>query len=634
MARLLKLDNVSKSFGAFELLEDISLGMEEGARLGIVGANGCGKTTLLKIIAGIEEYDRGSIYLAPFTDIEYLDQMPMKASSLTLMEEMLTVFEPLIKMEEEIRALEHKMEGSYDEELLTRYGELSEKFGELGGYRYMSDIRGVLTGLSFTQQEYDKPVSVMSGGERTRAALGKMLLKKPRLMLLDEPTNHLDLNAIRFLENYIKSCSSSFIVVSHDRYFMDEICTDIVEIEQRSALSFRGNYSDYRSKKTQLNDIMEKQYTLQQREIKRLQGIIDELKSFNREKSVRAARSKEKQLERIKLVTSPFRQSKMHVTFSAQRQSGNDVVKAEELAKSFDGETLFSSLNLDIKRGQRVGIIGPNGCGKTTLLKIIAGMERADDGEVILGSKVSVGYYDQNVSRIHGEKDVLTEVYDDFPYMDIGEIRNILGAFLFKGDDVFKKCSSLSGGEKARVMLAKLMLGHDNLLLLDEPTNHLDTDSKEILEDALDEYDATVIFVSHDRYFINSVATNVLSFEDGDVNLYEGGYDDYLSEKERLKELARLKEEGLTKPLTKTAQEKNLKKEKEARKESSRIKGRMKEIEKEITLHEEEIALLEEKMGLPETYKDPALAKEISSRYEELKEKIDLLFAEWDELSQ
>ena len=505
-----------------------------------------------------------------------------------------------------------------------------DEFERKGGYRFRSDIKGVLRGLGFLPEEFDKPVSECSGGQRTRIAIAKILLQKPDIMLLDEPTNHLDIHVVRWLENHLNNYNGTVLVISHDRYFLDNVCTAIAEIENKGLLYFEGNYTEYYEKKQKLKEVMAKQYSLQQREIKRLQEIIDQFKSYNREKSLKQARSREKQLNKIKLMTTPFREEAINVSFKVDRESGNDVLFVEDISKTYSNHTLFENFSMHVRKGDRIAVIGENGCGKSTLLKIIKGIVQPDTGEIRYGSRVSTGYYDQSVATLDANKDILSEIYDEFPNYELSRLRKIAGVFLFKGDDVFKKISLLSGGEKARVMLMKLMLRHDNLLLLDEPTNHLDMESKAVLENALDDYDGTIIAVSHDRYFINRIADYVYVMENGTITKYIGNYDDYIEKISSAEDV----DDANQQTMTKTALEKQQKKEKQNLNIIKQQKKRIKELEAEIETLEAKKTETEALLADESVYKNSEKAKEISAEYEQICSRLDEASEEWLELSE
>ncbi|MBE5817593.1 MAG: ABC-F family ATP-binding cassette domain-containing protein [Clostridiales bacterium] len=626
---ILQLNAIKKEFADEILFENIDLRVEKGAKIGFVGVNGSGKTTLFKIIAGVTEQTTGNVTFPNGTTIGYLEQHPLIDSDESIMDTLLHVFDDLIELENKLRLQEEKItviptaSPEYEKEM-SLYGDMLDKFDDRGGYRYKSDIKGVLKGLGFEVEEFDKEVSECSGGQRTRIAIARILLEKPDIMLLDEPTNHLDLKVVRWLENHLNNYDGTVLVISHDRYFLDNVCDGIAEMENGGLLYFDGNYSEYYEKKVKLNEMIEKQYNLQQREIKRLQGIIDTFKSYNREKSIKQARSREKQLNKIKLVTSPFRNETIRMAFEIDRESGNDVIFADDISKTFGTRTLFENFSMHVIKGDRIAIIGDNGCGKSTLLKIIKGIVQPDTGEIRFGSRVSVGYYDQSIGTLNQSKTILDEIYDDFPELEITYIRKIAGVFLFKGDDVFKTIDSLSGGEKARVMLIKLMLNHDNLLLLDEPTNHLDMASKEILEAALDDYEGTLIAVSHDRYFINRFAEHVYAMENGVITKYIGNYDDYI---EKITDQEEEDEES--QGLTKTALQKIAKKEKENQNKIKEQKNKIKELEKQIDELESKKQQLEARLADEEVYSNSDLARSVNTEYESTVKLLEEISEEW-----
>lgn len=631
---ILQLNGIKKEFGEDILFENVDLRVEKGDKIGFVGVNGSGKTTLFKIIADKMSSESGNVTFPAGTTIGYLEQHPLIMSNETIMDTLLHVFDDLILLESKLRMQEEKItellpENENYEKEMNLYGDMLESFEMKGGYRFRSDIKGVLRGLGFTADEFDKKVNECSGGQRTRIAIAQILLEKPDIMLLDEPTNHLDLKVVRWLENHLNNYDGTVLVISHDRYFLDNVCTRIAELENRGLLLFDGNYSEYYEKKQALNEMIEKQYNLQQREIKRLQDIIDTFKSYNREKSLKQARSREKQLNKIKLVTSPFRNQSIKMSFEVDRESGNDVLFVDEVSKTFGNRKLFEKFSMHVVKGDRIAVIGDNGCGKSTLLKIIKGIVQPDEGEIRYGSRVSVGYYDQSIGTLNPNKDILTEIYDDFPNLELTYIRKIAGIFLFKGDDVFKTIDSLSGGEKARVMLIKLMLNHDNLLLLDEPTNHLDMASKEILENALEDYEGTLIVVSHDRYFINRIADHVYAMENGIITKYIGNYDDYI---EKISESEAEKDDDAP-VMTKTAMQKLAKKEKENQYQEKARKKKIKELEQQMEDLDAKKIEIEERLASEAVYTDNLLAKQVNAEYENICKELDRVSDEWLELT-
>lgn len=531
---VLSCNNIYKSFGTTEILKSVSFHVNEREKVAIVGINGAGKSTLLKIIIGELSPDDGDVILSKGSTIGYLAQHQDLLSDNTIYEEMSTVKQDVIELNNRIRELEVSMkhvQGDELEQMLKTYTRLTHEFEIQNGYAYKSEVIGILKGLGFSEEDFDKKVDTLSGGQKTRISLGKLLLSKPDILLLDEPTNHLDLISIAWLETFLINYSGAVVVVAHDRYFLDKVVTKVIEIDQHKAQTFDGNYSDYVYKKSMQRNAELKAFINQQREIKHQEEVITKLKSFNREKSIKRAESREKMLDKIERLEKPKENTQMHFSLEPRIVSGNDVISVEELSKSYDSLELFYDLSFDIKRGEKVAIIGNNGTGKTTILKIITGSVGADGGEIKLGSKVHIGYYDQEMQVLNPEKTLFDELQDTYPHLDNTAVRNILAAFLFTEDDVFKKVKDISGGERGRVSLAKLMLSEANFLILDEPTNHLDMESKEILENVLNSYSGTILYVSHDRYFINKTATRILDLTEGQLLNYIGDYDYYLEKK-------------------------------------------------------------------------------------------------------
>ena len=533
---ILSCSNICKSFGENDILKQVSFHIEDHEKAAIVGINGAGKSTLLKILIGKLSADDGVVTWAKGASIGYLAQHQDLEGAETIYDALLEVKKPLIQMEERIRSLELEMKSASGDELeakFSEYSRLNHEFEMADGYSYQSEITGVLKGLGFTEDEFSKPITALSGGQKTRVSLGKLLLTKPDILLLDEPTNHLDMESIAWLETYLRNYSGAVIIVAHDRYFLDRVVTKVIELDMGHCTVFSGNYSAYSDKKAMLRDAAIRAYLNQQQEIRHQEAVIAKLKSFNREKSIKRAESREKMLDKIDRLEKPVQTNdSMDIRLEPDVVSGNDVLTVTDLSKSFDTQTLFTNVDFEIKRGERVAIIGNNGTGKTTLLKIINGIIPADSGQIRLGSKVHIGYYDQEHQVLHMDKTLFQEIQDTYPNMNNTQIRNTLAAFLFTGDDVFKLIRDLSGGERGRVSLAKLMLSDANFLLLDEPTNHLDITSKEILESALNRYTGTVLYVSHDRYFINRTATRILDLTNGSFINYIGNYDYYLEKKE------------------------------------------------------------------------------------------------------
>ena len=535
---ILSCQGISKSFGEKVILEDASFHIEEREKAALIGNNGAGKTTLLRIIMEEIHADAGQVVLAKDKRIGYLAQYQDVQGHLSAYEELLSTKQYTIDMEERLRAMEVQMKNASGEELdrlMNSYTRLTHEFELENGYAYKSELMGVLNGLGFTEEDFTKQVATLSGGQKTRVALGKLLISKPDILLLDEPTNHLDMESIAWLETYLLNYPGAVFIVSHDRYFLDKVVTKVIEIDAGQVRMYAGNYSAYAEKKAQLRDAQYKAYLNQQREIKHQEAVIVKLKSFNREKSIKRAESREKMLNKIQRIDKPIEvQSQMRLSLEPRVVSGNDVLTVEDLAKSFPQQKLFSNISFQIKRGERVALIGNNGTGKTTMLKILNGLLDADTGSFSLGAKVQIGYYDQEHHVLHAEKTIFEEISDTYPTLTETQIRNMLAAFLFTGDDVFKVISSLSGGERGRVSLAKLMLSEANFLILDEPTNHLDIASKEILEEALNSYTGTVLYVSHDRYFLDRTVDRIAAFENGNIVVYEGDYTEYQEKSGRI----------------------------------------------------------------------------------------------------
>lgn len=612
--------------------------MEDYEKAAIVGINGAGKTTLLRIIVGELAPDEGLVTFSKGKTFGYLAQNQNVDSENTLYEELCTAKADVIAMEEKIRETELSMkqaDARQLEALMDSYSRLTHAFEQAGGYAYKSEITGVLKGLGFAEKDFSKKISTLSGGEKTRTALGKLLLLKPDCIILDEPTNHLDLNSIAWLETYLLNYKGAVLIVSHDRYFLDRIAGKIIEIDQTRATSFTGNYSDYAVKKEQLRNAALNAYLRQQQEIKHQEAVIEKLRSFNREKSIKRAESREKMLRKMDVLEKPTQAATdIHITLTPRVTSGNDVLSVEGLSKSFGSRQLFSELHMDLKRGEHVAVIGDNGTGKTTILKIINGLLEADTGVITLGVNVHIGYYDQEHHVLHMEKTLFDEISDAYPYLNQTEIRSTLAAFLFTGDDVYKKIGDLSGGERGRLSLAKLMLSESNFLILDEPTNHLDITSKEILEDAINAYEGTVLYVSHDRYFINRTAGRILDLNGGTLTGYLGNYDYYLEKKETLANAAPLS--GLSpRPDAVLPTESKLdwqaKKEQQAK--ARKKENDLKKCEDAISSLEKELTDIEAAMAQPEVATNAAKLQELSARQEEISEKLSSLYEEWELLA-
>ena len=642
---ILSCQNISKAFVENQVLKNVSFHIEDHEKAAIVGINGAGKTTLLRIIVGEMTPDDGQVVLARDKTLGYLAQNSTVDTSHTIYEELLSVKADLLRLEEKIRECENNMkhaEGDALEDLMKQYTSLTHAFETGGGYLYRSELVGVLKGLGFTEDEFSKPVATLSGGQKTRVALGRLLLQNPDLIILDEPTNHLDMNSIAWLETYLLNYKGAVLIVSHDRYFLDRIAGKVIEIDQSKATTFMGNYSDYAIKKEQLRVAAWNAYMNQQREIKHQEEVIEKLKSFNREKSIKRAESREKMLDKIEVIEKPSEvRTDMKLTLTPRILSGNDVLTVEHLSKSFDSHKLFTDVNFEIKRGEHVAIIGDNGSGKTTLLKILNGLVPADQGTFRLGSNVEIGYYDQEHHVLHSEKTLFEEISDDYPYLNNTQIRNVLAAFLFTGEDVFKRISDLSGGERGRVSLAKLVLSNANFLILDEPTNHLDIMSKEILEDALNGYEGTILYVSHDRYFINRTAHRILDLTEGQFVSYVGNYDYYLEKHDTVMaaiEASTPQSADADNTAATKAAESEVKLDWKAQKEEQ---ARLRKKENDLKKCEEKIAELEARISeIDAEMSDPTIGTQVAKLQELTKEQtacqeqLEKLYEQWEELAE
>lgn len=633
---ILSCQNISKAFNEVPVLNEVSFHLEDYDKAAIVGLNGAGKTTLLRIIVGEMAPDLGLVTLSKDKTIGYLAQDQAVSSKNTIYEELLTAKSDVIEMESRIRSLELSMKqasGRELDELMEAYTRLTHSFELANGYAYQSEVTGILKGLGFEEEEFSKGISTLSGGQKTRVALGKLLLQKPDLIILDEPTNHLDLNSIAWLETYLLNYKGAVLIVSHDRYFLDRIAGKIIEIDQTRATTFLGNYSDYAVKKEQLRSAALNAYLKQQQEIKHQEEVIEKLRSFNREKSIKRAESREKALNKMDVLDKPTQtRSDIHITLTPRCTSGNDVLHIEDLSKSFGEHLLFKHLSMDLKRGEHVAIIGDNGTGKTTILKIINGLLPADTGTLTLGTNVHIGYYDQEHHVLHTEKTLFDEISDSYPYLDNTEIRSTLAAFLFTGEDVFKRIKDLSGGERGRVSLAKLMLSESNFLILDEPTNHLDITSKEILEDAINAYEGTVLYVSHDRYFINRTASRILELSEGTLTGYLGNYDYYLEKKtEALPSALPASSSQKDDPPTETKLDWQAQKKLQADKRKK--ENDLKKCEEAIAHLEQEQKEIDAKMSDPSIATNVAELQKLASRQKELADKLEDLYERWGALA-
>ena len=635
---ILNATNISKSFGSNEIIKDATFLVNEHEKVAIVGVNGAGKTTLLKILTGEESADSGSITLAKDAKLGYLRQINNVDSALSIIDELYTVIEPILNMEKRMSQMQEDMKhltGSELEELYSSYTALTHSYELMDGYAAKSRVVGILKGLGFEEADFDRKINTLSGGQKTRVFLAKLLLEEPDIILLDEPTNHLDLRSIEWLESYLLNYKGAVIIVSHDRYFLDKIVSKVIDIENGNVQMYLGNYTDFSNKKQMLLDAKMKEYLNQQQEIKHQEAVITKLKQFNREKSIKRAESRQKQLEKIERVEAPQTYSEnMRLYLDISKESGKDVLTVHNLSKSFDHKKLFWDINFEIKRGERVAIIGDNGTGKTTLLKIINGLLNPDTGEVIYGSNVSVAYYDQEHQVLHMDKTLFDELSDTYPEMTNTQIRNILAAFLFTGEDVYKKIADLSGGERGRVSLVKLMLSKANFLLLDEPTNHLDIVSKDVLENALNNFPGTVCYVSHDRYFINKTATRILDLTENRLLNYIGNYDYYIEKREAVEEAANLTStEQTQKPVDVSESKKEWIDNKTALAQKKKIKNALNKCEKEISEIEDKLQSIDEEFANPENASNVGKLMELQKQKESLEKRLDKLMEDWEELT-
>ncbi len=636
---ILSCSNIAKAFNEKSILKDVSFHIEDYDKAAIVGINGAGKTTLLRIIVGEQSADEGIVTLAKGKTLGYLAQNQAVNSENTIYDELLSVKADIIALERQIRETELAMKSADDttlSQLMDTYTRLTHAFESANGYAYKSELTGVLKGLGFTEAEFNKSIKALSGGQKTRVALGKLLLLKPDLIILDEPTNHLDLHSIAWLETYLLNYKGAVLIVSHDRYFLDKIANKIIEIDQTKATVFTGNYSDYAVKKEQLRISALNAYLNQQQEIRHQEAVIEKLRSFNREKSIKRAESREKLLNKMEVIDKPTSvRTDIHMTLTPKCTSGNDVLFMEGLSKAFGNNCLFSDLSMDIKRGEHVAIIGDNGTGKTTILKIINGLLDADAGKITLGTNVHIGYYDQEHHVLHTEKNLFEEISDDYPSLTNTEIRNTLAAFLFTGDDVFKLIRDLSGGERGRVSLAKLMLSESNFLILDEPTNHLDIMSKEILEDALNAYEGTVLYVSHDRYFINRTASRILDLTGQTLVSYLGNYDYYLEKKETLEQNLHIQKNAAPVKSENTSETKlDWQAQKELQAKQRKKENDLKKCEEKIAKLEAKIAEIDEKMQQPEIATSVFKLQDLTKEQDSLNAQLAELYEEWELLAE
>jgi ATP-binding cassette subfamily F protein 3 len=629
--------DIEKSYGIETIIENISFTVQDYDKIGVVGVNGAGKSTLFKIITGVLEKDQGDIFLGKNIRLGYMSQDLEFQSDNTMLEEMLTVFQHLITMEQEIRSLELKISDHGKtagttalEQLLKNYANLQEQYKQQRGFEYQSLARGVLKGLGFEPEDYDKKVAILSGGQKTRIALGKILLQDFDVLLLDEPTNYLDIQSVEWLEGFLKGLRGAVMIISHDRYFLDMVTTKTFEVENKTLTEYNGNYSKYVELKKLRQEELMKDYDLQQREVARQQAIIDRFRQYNREKSIKQAESREKALNRMELMDKPLSTPKgVKFTFEPKIKSGNDVLFVNDAAKAYD-RLLFENASFEIKRGEKVALLGPNGIGKTTLLKMIMGIVAADGGNIRFGTNVNVGYYDQEQENLSYDKLVIDEIWDEYPELNQTDLRTRLAAFLFQGEDVFKEIYKLSGGERSRISLLKLMLSKSNFLLMDEPTNHLDIVSKQVLEDALSGYNGTVLFISHDRYFINKVANKVIELNNKGCTTYKGDYSYYLSKKP----VYNLQVDSNTSQESASEQKNDWMKQKEDKANQRKQQKRLETVEKEIERIEGRIKEIEALQLQPEVFADHVKCQELHDEGENLKLELEDLYTEWGELTE
>lgn len=634
---VLSCNNLYKSFGIDSILENICFTVNEGDKIGIIGINGTGKTTLMKIISGEYGYDDGNIYTSKDCEIGYLQQNTNFLSNNTILEEVLEVFKPLIDMENYLRELEHKIaeEGSKDnspilEKLMNDYSHTLEDFASKNGYGYKSEAKGVLKGLGFKDEDMDKPINILSGGEKTRVLLGKLLLKKPTLLLLDEPTNHLDSEAIEWLELFLKQYKGTVMLISHDRYFLDQVVDRVFEIHNKKLKTYNGNYSKFIELSKVEKELELKKYEDQQKDIKKQEESIDRLKAYGREKHLKRARSKEKALDKIDVLDKPEAyRKKAKIHFNPAVSSGNDVLHVEDLSMAYDERVLFKGVNFDIYRGEKVALIGPNGIGKSTLFKIIMKELTPICGDFKLGTNVNVSYFHQEQKTLNLDNTIIDEIWDSNEKLTQTEIRNMLGSLLFEDEEVFKKISTLSGGERARIAILKLILSKANFLLLDEPTNHLDIDSKEVLEESLESYTGTIFTISHDRYFLNTVVNKILVLGEDGITEYLGNYDYYINKKRETEEMSAIVE---VEEKTKTQLKDEKRKEKEQREKEKKNRYKIKNIEQEIEETEAKIEELDHLLCQEEVYSNPSKSKEVSLEKTNFEEKLSSLYEAWEEL--
>ena len=636
---ILSVNNISKAFGEEVVLDGVSFQMNEHDKVALIGRNGAGKTTLLRIVLGELAPDSGDVIMEKGLTVGYLSQHQDMEGDRGIYDTVIDVKKDLLEVEARLREVEERMKHLSGDELAEAYKEyerLNHKFEQENGYALRSEVTGIIKGLGFTQEEFDKPVSHLSGGQKTRVALARILLSSPKLLILDEPTNHLDIQSIAWLEGFLSQYKGAVLIVSHDRYFLNRIVGRVVEIEHNRSMTYIGNYDEFYEKKAQVREAERRRYVNQQREIKHQEEVIERLRSFNREKSIKRAESREKMLEKMERVEKPLTEEQgMRIRLVPRIESGKDVLTVTGLAKSFHGKPLFKDISFLIKKGERVALLGENGTGKTTMLKIIRGLLSQDAGTIREGAKVTIGYYDQEQQNFNESNTVFGEISDDHPNMNNTEIRNTLALFLFTGEDVFKPISALSGGERGRLSLVKLMLSEANFLLLDEPTNHLDITSKEILEEALRGYEGTVLYVSHDRYFVDKTATRILDLTHETILSYEGNYTDYLAQKERKEAVAgfSVSSEDASKDTSETVSKQNWKDQKAKEAEERKLRNRIAKLEEQIASCEQRIQEIDDAMQSPENCTNSYELNRLSEEKEKVEETLLAAMTEWEELN-
>lgn len=639
---ILSCQNLSKSFGSDDIIKNVSFQINEGDKVAIVGNNGAGKSTLLKMITGELDTDAGTVVFAKDTTIGYLAQYQNMEGNETVYQTVYSSRTDILEMQENLQKMEGQMTKLTDDALdalLVRYHEMHDVFDHMNGYAYESEVQGVLRGLGFSEEDFSKTMDMLSGGQKTRVSLGRLLVLKPDILLLDEPINHLDLNSIEWLENFLMNYKGTVVIVAHDRYFLDRIVTKVIDISMHTAHVYKGNYSAFAMQKEEIRKTMMREYEKQQASIAHQQEVIDKLKQFNREKSIKRAESRQKALDKMDVMEKPIdAQEHMKLSLQPDVTSGNDVLELIGLSKSYDGMTLFSNVDFLLQRGEHVAILGDNGTGKTTLLKIINEIVTADSGSFRLGANVTIGYYDQEQQVLDDDKTLFEEMSDAYPNLNNTKIRNVLAAFMFLGDDCYKRIGDLSGGERGRISLAKLMLSGANFLILDEPTNHLDMESKEILENAINAYEGTVLYVSHDRYFVNQTADKILELENHQFSVYLGNYDYFIQKKtERMAQEKAVQDakRGDTESISGQSEGKtDWKQQKKIQSEKRKVENRLAEVEDRIAACEEDLRQIEEEFAKDDVATNSAKLNELSQKQEKLQEELDALYESWEELSE